>query len=230
MSPLLYLALWVAPAVYALTTAVNTSLPLVDLGYTIHRASFNVHSLPLLNFPPSPNLPSQESANYFNFSNIRYASPPLGSLRFAAPVPPTGRSRSIDDGSIARICPQAYPLGAFVNNIYNSYYSQTGQTSLEGFANATIGFDYPRNTPQDPRATEDCLFLDVMVPRGVFEGRTGAVKGKGARKRGAAVMVWIHGGGYGAGTKYDVPSAGFLQRSQEGDDDGVVFVTINYRL
>ncbi|KAJ4993369.1 carboxylesterase family protein [Stagonosporopsis vannaccii] len=205
MLPLLPLLLCAVPA-YALTTQLNASLPLVDLGYTIHRASFN------------------DSGNYFNFSNIRYAAPPLGSLRFAAPVPPQDQSRAVDDGSLARICPQAYPLGAFVNNIYNSYYSQTGRTALDGFQNATTGFNYPRNTPQDPRATEDCLFLDVMVPRAVFEGRR---KGK---KRGAAVMVWIHGGGFGAGTKYDVPSAGLLARSQTGGEEGVVFVAINYRL
>lgn len=109
-----------------------------------------------------------------------------------------------------------------MNNIYNSYYSQTGKTDLAGFENATIGFDYPRNTPQDPRATEDCLFLDLMVPRRVYEGR--------GRKRGAAVMVWIHGGGYGAGTKYDVPPAGLLSRSQMGGEDGVIYIAINYRL
>lgn len=167
------------------------------------------------------------TGNYYNFSNIRYAEPPLGLLRFAAPVPPKGRSRAVDDGSVARICPQAYPLGSFVNSIYISYYSQTGQTSVEGFANATIGFDYPTSTPQDPRATEDCLFLDVMVPRAVFDDR--ATRGA-RRKKGAAVLVWIHGGGYGAGTKYDLPPAGLLSRSQLGGEEGVVFVAINYRL
>ncbi|KAJ8114479.1 hypothetical protein OPT61_g3652 [Boeremia exigua] len=191
------------------TTQPKIRLPQVDLGYTIHQASFNA------------------SGNYYNFSNIRYAEPPLGKLRFAAPLPPKGRSRVIDDGSVARICPQAYPLGIFINNIYNSYYSKTGRTDLEGFENATIGFDYPRNTPNDPRATEDCLFLDLMVPRKIFDQRASS-GGKG--KKGAAVMVWIHGGGYGAGTKYDVPSAGLISRSQLGADDGVIYVAINYRL
>jgi carboxylesterase type B len=43
-------------------------------------------------------------------------------------------------------------------------------------------------------------------------------------------MVWIHGGGYTAGTKYDVPSSGLISRSQHDDEDGVIFVAINYRL
>ncbi|KAJ4318882.1 hypothetical protein N0V94_004212 [Neodidymelliopsis sp. IMI 364377] len=163
-------------------------LPVVDLGSTINQATFNT------------------TGNYYNFSNIRYAEPPLGNLRFAASIPPKRRNRTIDDGSVARICPQAYPAGTFINQIYNSYYSTTGGTDLEGFQNATVGFDYPRNTPQDPRATEDCLFLDVMVPRGVFDKRT------------------IRG------TKYDVPPAGLLSRSQLGAEDGVIFVALNYRL
>ncbi|MDP3853413.1 carboxylesterase/lipase family protein [Phenylobacterium sp.] len=56
--------------------------------------------------------------------------------------------------------------------------------------------------------TEDCLQLNVFAP-------------KGAKK--APVMVWIHGGGHrtGAGWVYD--GANFAR-------DGVVLVSINYRL
>ena len=173
------------------------------------------------------NVKSQTTGNYYNFSNIRYAEPPLGSLRFAAPVPPKGRNETIDDGSVARICPQAYPAGSTVNQIYNTYYSNTGRTDLEGFQNSTKSFDYPRNTPQDPRATEDCLFLDVMVPRKAFQRRI--LKSDRVRK-GAAVMVWIHGGGYCAGTKYDVPLGGLVSRSQQDNEDGVILIAMNYRL
>lgn len=98
---------------------------------------------------------------------------------------------------------------------------------MGGFLNATAGLELPSLTPPDPRMTEDCLFLDVMVPRKVFDKRSS--KGKG-RKKGAAVLVWIHGGGFGAGSKYDVPPAGLLSRSQIGGEEGVIFVAINYRL
>jgi carboxylesterase type B len=40
------------------------------------------------------------------------------------------------------------------------------------------------STP-DPRETEDCLFLDVFVPKNIFNNRTSAGKGHGA-----AVLVW----------------------------------------
>src|SRR6266536_6503747 len=44
----------------------------------------------------------------YNFSNIRYAAPPLGDLRFSAPVPPTGRNTTVNDGQSRAICPQGF--------------------------------------------------------------------------------------------------------------------------
>ena len=45
----------------------------------------------------------------------------------------------------------------------------------------------------------------------------------------APVLVYIHGGGFTAGTKVSDP-AGLIARSQVGDGEGVIFVAINYRL
>jgi para-nitrobenzyl esterase len=61
--------------------------------------------------------------------------------------------------------------------------------------------------------SEDCLQLNVFAPKPVA----------GKPVRGAPVMVWLHGGGnrYGAGWIYD---GGNFAR------DGVVYVSINYRL
>lgn len=41
---------------------------------------------------------------------------------------------------------------------------------------------------QDPRVSEDCLFLDVFAPKDAFD-----LAGKGY---GSPVMLYIHGGGY----------------------------------
>ncbi|KAH7398624.1 Alpha/Beta hydrolase protein [Phaeosphaeria sp. MPI-PUGE-AT-0046c] len=183
--------------------------PVVDLGYGLHQAIVN------------------STGDYYNFSNIRYAEPPTGRSRFAPPIPPRGRNPIVYNGSVARICPQAYPAGGRLNEKYNTYYSLTGKTGLDDFQNASQGFDYPRSSPQDPRVTEDCLFLDVMVPRKVFHGHT---SGASKLRTGAAVMVWIHGGGFCAGSKYDTPSAGLIYRSQADDREGVIYVAINYRL
>jgi hypothetical protein len=47
----------------------------------------------------------------------------------------------------------------------------------------------------------------------------------------AAVLVWIFGGGYTAGTKSSNGNpAGILARSQDYNGEGVIFVAINYRL
>ena len=61
-------------------------------------------------------------------------------------------------------------------------------------------------------AEEDCLYLNIWAPAGRVDGKQ-------------PVMVWIHGSGvsgYG-----DSPYFGGLQLAR---DNGVVFVTINYRL
>jgi cholinesterase len=172
-------------------------------------------------------LNTKTTGDYYNFSNIRYAEAPIGNLRFSPPVSPKSRNAIANNGSVAHICPQAYPAGGPINEKYNTYYSQTGRTDLAGFQNATQGFDYPRNTPQDPRVTEDCLFLDVMVPRKVFDRHTSHPH---KVRTGVAVMVWIHGGGYCAGSKYDTPAAGLVARSRSGGREGVIYVAMNYRL
>lgn len=87
---------------------------------------------------------SNNSNPYYNFSNIRYAAPPLGNLRFRAPSPPLdNRSIGVQDGTYGNICPQAYAtwqLGAKVLN------------------------------PPASVENEDCLFLDVVVSPKTFNG------------------------------------------------------------
>ncbi|HEV2531915.1 carboxylesterase/lipase family protein [Phenylobacterium sp.] len=65
-----------------------------------------------------------------------------------------------------------------------------------------------RTRPGGAKPSEDCLYLNVQAPAGA---------------KGAPVMVWIHGGSNtgGSGAMYDSPA--FAK-------DGVVMVTINYRL
>jgi carboxylesterase type B len=61
------------------------------------------------------------------------------------------------------------------------------------------------------------------VPKKVFDN---AGKGKGA-----AVLVWIYGGGYTIGSKSGSGNpAGLIKRSLNHDAEGVIYVTLNYRL
>ncbi|KAF2233725.1 alpha/beta-hydrolase [Viridothelium virens] len=177
----------------------SSPLPTVNLGYQIQQASgFN------------------SSFSYYNFSNIRYAAPPLGNLRFAAPEAPA-RNSTINNGLDSRICPQAVPTWLSTELPFIGQYLLTGNTTP------------PATSPSsgvppavDPRTNEDCLFLDVLVPQDIFESRNSS--------RGAPVLVWIYGGGYTEGSKDGSgDAAGLVARSRIGNS-GVVFVELNYRL
>ncbi|EUC41839.1 hypothetical protein COCMIDRAFT_8509 [Bipolaris oryzae ATCC 44560] len=185
-------------AVYAQN---SSSLPTVDLGYQVYRASgFN------------------ETGNFYNFSNIRYAAPPVGELRWAPPQAPATNRSAINNGDESRICPQAN--GAWGATVTASLVAQAlGRPPIPyvpSGANASAVVP-----PRDPRESEDCLFLDVFVPEDVFESA-----GKGF---GAPVLVWIYGGGYTGGSKNANP-AGLLAASGNSTNGDVIYVAMNYRL
>lgn len=78
--------------------------------------------------------------------------------------------------------------------------------------------------PTMPGESEDCLYLDVLTPKEVFDHRH--------HSSGAAVLVWIHGGGYDVGSKTNNgPGTGLVARSMTSTtSSGIVYVAINYRL
>ena len=69
--------------------------------------------------------------------------------------------------------------------------------------------------PQDKDGNEDCLFLNVYVPKSAIENEDASLP----------VMVWIHGGSLitGSGNYRDYGPDHFIEKD-------VVLVTINYRL
>lgn len=143
---------------------------------------------------------SPDDRVYYNFSNIRYAAPPTTpELRFRAPADPVfNRSAGVQDGRYGKICPQAY-------------------TPWQSAALVTA--------PPGEHESEDCLFLDVVVPRSLWDARGGNVS--------RPVIVWIHGGGYQIGAKYGTPDSnplGLLDRSFVDGGEGVIWVGFNYRV
>jgi len=116
----------------------------------------------------------------YNFSNIRYAQPPVGDLRWAAPVPPTGRNPQVQTGNVEHICPQAVPAWTAIAQNFTLAYVQ-GLPFNFSAAEAALQADLEsgHGPPVDPRTSEDCLFLDVFVPKAIFE-----------KQLKAPVLVW----------------------------------------
>ncbi|KAJ4447025.1 hypothetical protein ANN_09013 [Periplaneta americana] len=115
---------------------------------------------------------------FYGFMGIPYAKPPLGDLRYKAPLPADpwdGVKDCVTEGSV---CPQETFNGSYFGD-------------------------------------EDCLFLNVYTPKIAPHGKTHL----------KPVMVWIHGGFFiiGSGNR-DESGPDYLI------DEGVVLVTINYRL
>ncbi|KAG0160836.1 hypothetical protein PDIDSM_5330 [Penicillium digitatum] len=155
-------------AVLLLTLAsacLASQLPVVDLEYELHQA---------ISFDSSHDL--------YNFSNIRYAAPPVGDLRSNL------KREQIQNGSVGRMCPQAAPLwSADVQQpfLLSYFYNQSFSVSTN-----ISSYEY-KPAEQDPRTSEDCLFLDVVVPKKIFE-RTKA-KGAASRKNLAPVLLGAFG-------------------------------------
>ncbi|KAF5856567.1 hypothetical protein ETB97_007124 [Aspergillus alliaceus] len=190
-------------AVFRVTEA--NSLPIVDLGYEVHQASSfsNEHG-------------------WYNFSNIRYAAPPLGDLRFRPPVPPSTNRSEIQTGNVGRVCPQAaMPQWATTASafIVKTLYGSTLNASDSKFSI----IDGAR--VHDGRITEDCLFLDVVVPKKIYERR----RQNHTQTALAPVLVNIYGGGYVMGEKTSIDPSGLMKRSMQ-EDDGFIWVSFNYRV
>jgi cholinesterase len=140
------------------------------------------------------------SGDYYTFSNIRYADPPQ---RFAKPQAPTTVNRTVNTGTTIKTCPNAYPWW-----LVNSLAASTFVTPQA--LGSTL-----YSTPFD----EDCLFLDVFVPRSVYSQKSNSK---------AAVLVWIYGGGFTFGSKDDAKSnpAGLIAQSQTGGQQSMIVIKV----
>ncbi|KAK0101390.1 hypothetical protein ONS95_006565 [Cadophora gregata] len=230
-------------ALYTLSAA-QAALPVVDLGYAVHRATLNV-SYEARQLPRDIHMDQSSGSGYFNFSNIRFGQPPVGHLRFSPPLAPSGRNTTVNDGQNSVICPQAAPAWSseaaeFIPDLLTgqNISNYTHPSSMQVPTNTNIS---SLLTP-GPGVSEDCLFLDVIVPEKVFNiTKTNGTSGYHEVQcepdqpckvpSGAPVLVWIYGGGYtfGSKTSYGNPTS-LISRSLENNGEGLVYVAMNYRL
>lgn len=158
----------------------------------------------------------------------------MGDLRFAAPVAPTGRNPVVQDGRFSPICPQAAPAWSPIGGQFVNAFAQGNASSFDYAAAVAqlqaAAAQAPPYMPS-PQETEDCLFLDVIVPKSIFDNRNNRYKRHD--KAGAPVLLWIYGGGYTFGSKQQggfYNPSGLINASLANGGQGVVYVAINYRL
>ncbi|KAJ3520878.1 hypothetical protein NMY22_g12549 [Coprinellus aureogranulatus] len=172
---------------YAL--AQNSSSLVVDLGYAKYQG-----------------VPST-AGDTSSFLGIRFAAPPIGDLRFRAPhLPGEVLGIQIAD-TVPNRCRNAQS-GMSPSSPWASQASPMPNAQRRGIEPAV------RANAQPP-ISEDCLFLNVIVP--------GTEINLGES---LPVIVWIHGGGYLEGTSSQFNGNDLIQ----GADGKAIVVLIQYRL
>jgi para-nitrobenzyl esterase len=145
---------------------------------------------------------SDAEAGLALFAGLPFAQPPVGDLRWRPPQPPQAWAGERDASAFGPWCPQATGEGAYAEAL----------VAGQGFApEETAARLAALKAAPPPAMDEDCLYLNVR-----------ARMGSGAP---APVMVWIHGGAHQSGS-----GAGDWYQSDGLVREGVVLVTINYRL
>jgi para-nitrobenzyl esterase len=107
----------------------------------------------------------------------------------------------------------APPVGPLRSALPKAVVPWSGERAADDFGASCLQRAAPRNVPPGSRAqqlSEDCLTLNVWAPQAAKQ---------------APVMVWIHGGGNQNGS-----SAGRYYDGGAFARDGIVFVSLNYRL
>ena len=127
------------------------------------------------------------SRTFSSFEGIPYAQPPTGKLRFRHPRPAESWDNVLDTMNQPNSC------------------VQMPDTMWPGFPGAEA---WNTNTPQ----SEDCLYLNIVVPR--------------PHPTNAAVIIWIYGGGFWSGTTtLDLYDMRVMAATQN-----IIMVGIQYRV
>jgi len=145
-----------------------------------------------------------DNAGILQVNGIPFAAPPIGQLRWRAPQPALGWDGVRDGTQFGAECMQMRAgSGEFLRDLLNGL----GLNAVQRHLAAVVLESAP-----PPLESEDCLFLNV---------RSANIGGDALQP----VMVWIHGGSHQAGA-----GSQSLYQANQLVEQGVVLVTINYRL
>lgn len=152
----------------------STYLPVVDLGYV---STFRTIPYLLVSRQTDREFIQElhralwhnPDTDLYKFQNVRYGRSPTGDLRFRAPQSPLKNRTAVQTGVGTRICPQGQPQWqAKTLMAIGKYSNPTLPFTLEGWVEAIEnGMVPPGNI--NANATEDCLLLDVHVPKKVLK-------------------------------------------------------------
>ncbi|KAF2421100.1 alpha/beta-hydrolase [Tothia fuscella] len=175
-------------------------------------------TLPLLKLPYGTwQALSHDRANdIYLFKNIRFATPPVGDLRFAKPAPPI-RNDTIQTGAYGNTCVQSNAKPFATNEAApkpGTGLDFTGLlSSFLGWLSPTLDLGLLQGGSS---SGEDCLFLDLYVPGKALNG---SVK--------LPIINWLYGGANIFGSKDGIYAGTGIIKAAGGD---VIFVGANYRL
>ncbi len=156
------------------------------------------------------------NGDFYTFENIRFGKPPTGDLRFRASESPDpiDEPETLQNSTYGPTCIQIdvnEPCAPGPDELITTLAKSNLSAGLPPF-----------KTVQD----EDCLFLDVYVPRKVLEGKSAP----------APVVVWIYGGAFVYGGKNEFGSlvplyngTGWMNAGTAAGHD-MIFVVGNYRV
>ncbi len=146
----------------------------------------------------------RDNPEVLQVNGIPFAAPPVGELRWRAPQPAVSWGGVRDGTQFGAECMQLRSgSGEFLSDLLNGLGLNAVQRHL-----ATVVLE----NAAPPAESEDCLFLNV---RSANVGNADL----------QPVMVWIHGGSHQSGAGSQDP-----YQANQLVENGVVLVTINYRL
>lgn len=133
-------------------------------------------ALPTLNLPYGAFQATKYDSNsdIYTFKNIRFAAPPIGSLRWAPPVSPM-KNGTLQDGSFGPSCVQSFPSKGL------NLLGPGAKAPIGGAANQFLG-GIPASVLNG--GDEDCLFLDLIVPGKAI---------RNSANESLPIVVWIYG-------------------------------------